>query len=371
MRFLLVNFDYSDFLDWFYGRHPGLAEQPFEEQYRARMASLHNVTTFYPRHLEALGHEAWHVWVNNEPLQRAWARQHGVKLTPRRRLHFRMRRHLVPWVSYERTERWRDEVLRAQIEHYKPEVLMCFYIVLSREFLLEVKPHLRWLVGQHAAPVPRGVDFTVYDLMISSLPNLVSHFRSLGVRSELVKWAFEPAALDSIGQPEQTIAVSFIGSLQPAHAGRREWLEYLCERLPLDVWGPNLEGLPPDSPVRPRYRGQAWAEEMYGLLARSRISLNHHIDVAGNHANNLRLFEATGMGSLLVTDHKSDLHQMFEPGTEVVTFKDAPECVERVRYYLEHEDERAAIARAGQQRTLRDHRLKDRIAELVRAIESL
>ena len=40
---------------------------------------------------------------------------------------------------------------------------------------------------------------------------------------------------------------------------------------------------------------------MYKILGRSKISFNRHINTAENNANNMRLYEATGMGSLLLT----------------------------------------------------------------------
>jgi hypothetical protein len=51
---------------------------------------------------------------------------------------------------------------------------------------------------------------------------------------------------------------------------------------------------------------------MYKILGRSRIVLNHRGDIAP-FANNLRLYEATGMGALLITDWKKNLHEMLEP----------------------------------------------------------
>ena len=42
----------------------------------------------------------------------------------------------------------------------------------------------------------------------------------------------------------------------------------------------------------------------------------------------MRLYEATGVGTLLVTDYKDNLHEMFIPGKEVVVYRDADEAVE-------------------------------------------
>ena len=70
-----------------------------------------------------------------------------------------------------------------------------------------------------------------------------------------------------------------------------------------------------------------------------------------------------------ITDWKKNLHEMFEPGKEVVAYRTPEECVEMVKYYLDHDDERQAIARAGQQRTLRDHTFHQRMQELVDIVQ--
>jgi spore maturation protein CgeB len=107
---------------------------------------------------------------------------------------------------------------------------------------------------------------------------------------------------------------------------------------------------------------------MYKVLRQSLLTLNHHIDIASAYAGNLRLFEATGVGTLLITDWKKNLHDMFEPGKEVVCYRTPEECAEMVQYYLEHDEEREAIARAGQQRTLRDHTYYQRMQSLLEII---
>jgi spore maturation protein CgeB len=92
--------------------------------------------------------------------------------------------------------------------------------------------------------------------------------------------------------------------------------------------------------------------------------VNCHIDLAGEYADNMRLFEAPGMGALLVTDWKVNLGEIYRVGDEVVAYRTPDECLELVEYYLTHEDERAAIARAGQARTLREHTYAHRAQEL-------
>ena len=65
-----------------------------------------------------------------------------------------------------------------------------------------------------------------------------------------------------------------------------------------------------------------------------------------------------------LTDAKANLGDLFEVGKEVVAYRDTAEAVEMIRYYTAHPEERDAIARAGQERTLRSHGYAQRMVEL-------
>lgn len=386
MRFLILNVDYPDFLQWLYAEQSGLKRRSYKEQMQARNESLFGVADFYSSNLCKLGHEARDIHVNNEVMQKAWAREHGITIhepglvvqrtgttlqrarrklarTPVRYLKLFLRSFLR---SLDLYQSWVYDILAAQIRHYKPDVVLNQAMdVISSCFLVEMKPFIRLMVGQIAAPLPQNADFSCYDLVISSLPNYVELFRQMGIQSELQRLAFEPRILDKLNRLAGQTAVSFVGGLSSVHKNRVDLLEYLCERVDIDVWGPGAESLPSGSLIRRRYHGEAWGIDMYRILHNSRISLNQHIGIAESYANNCRLFEATGVGTLLITDWKVNLHEMFEPGKEVVAYRTPEECVELIQYYLEHDDEREAIARAGQQRTLKEHTYYNRMQELV------
>ena len=119
-----------------------------------------------------------------------------------------------------------------------------------------------------------------------------------------------------------------------------------------------------DERIARRSRPPLFGLEMFGQLRAGRVALNTHIDISPVSASNMRLFEATGVGTCLLTDRKENLPQLFEPDAEVVTYRDAAECVEKVRYLLGHEAERRRIADAGQRRTLRDHTFADRASRI-------
>lgn len=374
MRILILNADYGAFLSWLYDDTPGLAERSYDEQMRARNASLFGVADFYSHNLRALGHEAWEVHANNEPMQRAWAREHGLPLAhPGRRWEFRMRRGLLPWAARVADRRWVDRVLAAQIEHYRPDVIINQVLDgIAPSFVRRFAAPGRMLVGQVAAPLPdeRGID--LYDLILSSLPNFTARFEAMGITSRLHRFAFDERVLDTLSYQEPSVPVSFVGSISRHHSGRTALLRYLAERAPLTLWGKGAETLGAEDEALARaHHGTAWGREMYAVLNRSMITLNHHIEVAGSYANNMRLFEATGVGAMLLTDWKENLAEIFEPGVEAVVYRDERECAELIVYYLAHDDERAAIAHAGRERTLRDHTYLNRMGELIETIEEV
>jgi len=167
------------------------------------------------------------------------------------------------------------------------------------------------------------------------------------------------------------VGATFVGGVNPSiHSDGTRLLEEVAEGAPLEIWGYGSDALPEDSPIRRVHRGEAWGLDMFELLARSKIVLNRHINAAEGHANNMRLYEATGTGALLLTDRGSNLSDLFEPGREVVVYEDAEDLVEKVDGYLADDAARMAIARAGQERTLREHTYARRIGELAEMLEA-
>jgi spore maturation protein CgeB len=325
---------------------------------------------FYSSNLRKLGYEAWAIYANNEFMQKAWADEHGLRIDSGKRWQFRLRRGLVPWVSRATNRQWVYAIMTAQIKHYKPDVLLNQAMDgVSNDFLRGIKPYVKLLAGQHAATrLPETENWSVYDLVISSFPPTLDWFRLKGVSAELSRLGFEPHVLSHLKDGEKKIPISFIGSFYPVHSTRVEWLEYLCSMFQVKVWSPHTNYLPAASPILRSYVGPAWGIEMYQVLRDSRLTLNHHGNIPA-YANNQRLFEATGVGTLLVTDWKADLHEMFELGKEVIAYRTPEECLEMIRYYMEHDEEREVIACAGQQRTLRDHTYYIRMQELADIVQ--
>ncbi len=321
---------------------------------------------FYSRHLRDLGYEADDIIFNCEPLQRRWAEEHGVR---GRGMGVRIP---APVARLALVRRWVDgygtliDIAMRQIRQARTDVLYLQDLnLLPPELLRSLKDSVRLVVGQIACPLPADDYLKAYDLILTSFPHYVARFRAMGIASEYFRIGFDPVVLDELGSVARTRPCTFVGGISPAHGGRTAFLEQLARSVDIEFFGYGARALRASSPILARHRGEAWGMDMYRVLAESRITVNVHIDVAENFANNMRLYEATGCGTLLVTDDKDNLYELFSPGNEIVAYRSPVEAIEWIRYYMEHPDEAAAVARAGQARTLREHTYRRRMEELV------
>lgn len=122
-------------------------------------------------------------------------------------------------------------------------------------------------------------------------------------------------------------------------------------------------------------RGPLESSKYYELIAKSRIVLNVHRDEEEDYGN-LRVYEATGVGSVLLTDRGESLKEFFKVDygsdnamqtAEIATFTDADDCRKKIEFLLKNPDVANRIAANGRIRTLRDHTVMKR-CELIAPI---
>ena len=362
MRIAIVDTYYDGVLDAIYARDPRLCDAPADDQRAAILAVGFGTSDTYSTGLGAAGHDVRDLIVNAVPLQRRWALEHG-----RRGLAWALNLPAAGPAGRRLRRRLLRAVTVAQIEAFDADVVYLQDLTwLSRGELEHLKRAGRRLVGQIGSAPPRDGRFEMLDLAITSFPHFVPRLEAAGVTARYQALAFDPRVLDRVGTVERDIDVAFVGTIHPRgiHREGTALLERLAREVDLQLWGQIQDRLAPDSPILSRHHGPAWGDDMFRVLARSRIVVNRHGDIAEGFANNMRLFEATGMGALLVTEAAPNLPQLFAPGQEVVAYEDADDLVRRIRHLLADEDERARIARAGQRRTLAEHTYARRMVEL-------
>lgn len=330
---LFVNTYYPGFIEHHYKSHSGLVQGSYGEQHRSLQEACFGDSDFYSSGLRRAGWSAVDMIANCAPLLYRWAEEHGAD-----------------------PKSASLDIVLAQIRDVRPQVLYLQDLGMgTKEFLAAVRPYADLIVGQIASPIPPQAYLDGFDILISSFPHFVEMFRSQGRTAYYQPLAFDPRVIERVGALPREFPLTFVGGLSPAHRERQELLVKLGTALPMHCWGYGTKALAQRGIDAARLHGDAWGLDMFSVLARSRMTLNHHIDVAKSNANNMRLFEATGCGALLVTDYKDNLADLFEIGSELVAYRSVEECEDLIAYYLTHPEEGAAIAKRGQARTLRDH----------------
>lgn len=333
MKFLQVYTFYPVYLEHrFGGSIPGADSDSVLRFLREdRFLASHD----WARELEQRGWDArW--WVANcRPAVDAYRREHGL--------------------GQAATTEDENATLAHLIEEFRPDVLFVGNPVrFDGRFLASLKFRPRLIVGWMAAPFPPEIDWRGFDLLLSHLTTCRAGALRQGVRRvERFHPGFPLEIWDRFGSARPECDVVFSGQWTSDHARRNALFHQLARAADLpanrmDVrfhFAPHASRLPPE--IERRDHGARWGLDMFKALRSGRISLNAEIDMASGEAGNMRLFEATGMGSMLLTEHQPNIDAFFEPGREIETFRNSDEMLEKIRWYLAHPVELEAVAEAG------------------------
>ena len=110
------------------------------------------------------------------------------------------------------------------------------------------------------------------------------------------------------------------------------------------------------------------SDKVFGVYRQSKIVPHVHYNEEPADGISLRPFEATGSGAMLICDDgRKDIFNVFKDGEEFVSFKDgdAEDFRKKVKYYLEHEDERQRIARNGYKKVMTAHTYNVRMKHMM------
>lgn len=201
-------------------------------------------------------------------------------------------------------------------------------------------PIAGYLIDVHQQLAPRLCYANYLDHVFVAQPDYLPDFRAQGHPS--VHWL--PLGCD----PEIHFAtgnarihdVGFVGKLGKPGSDRFVTLQRVLAAFDTNDT---------QRPYTPKQMGETYS--------RSRIVFNKSI----NRDLNMRFFEGLAAGALVVTDHiENGLGEFGRDGEHYVTYRDADEAIDKIRYYLAHDAERERIARCGQRLVHAQHTYLDR-----------
>jgi spore maturation protein CgeB len=395
-KFLKVTSYYKGFIDNFFFNNSELMIRPSGEQLTSILDKEFGWGNYFQINLNKLGNEAYEIVYNADSIQNMWAKENNVNATTR------------------------EDIFLGQIKSIRPDILFIqdntafkasFVSTIRREC-----PFIKKIIGWICAP------FSEDNKRLLSLCDFVfscsNYFQSLltkdGIKNYRLDHAFESSMLERIHKNNSFPSSNFlfVGSFFPGseyHDMRAKIIEKLFEesidvtiytqlkkdrklfikqvvyllhkalkKIKLESIVENFEAgrkvaqlneFPRDLKFSKHFWNSINNTPLFGIdmlkaLSKAKIVLNSHGGIAGDFACNIRLFEATGAGACLLTDHKKNISDFFIPDSEVVTYKSISECVEKTKWLLAHPEEARKIALAGQKRTLQDHTFYNRAVEL-------
>lgn len=389
--FVRITSYYPQLIESFYINHSEAKNNSYWNQYTLFVNTAFETASSYVKNLNKTGIEAYGIISNAAILQNTWKKENNLPQD----------------IS-------RQELIIRQLKSLKPDVVWIddFSLIDSswKNSLLQEVPSLKLLLGHICAPynAVTAEKFKLFDIIFTCIPCQQRELTSLGINAQLMYHGFEATALDNINTNNSFPASDFLfsGSLYAGsgfHKSRMEYIEALLNAgIKMDLYCNlepqskliakkamyhlinslntlHLESIINTFPVLKKnknygntpvnfYSGTllksskppVFGYAMYQLISKAKICFNIHGEVADRCAGNIRLFEATGLGSCLVTDWKDNITDLFVPDKEIITYKSVEECIEKVKWLNAHPDECKAIAKAGQKRTLMEHTFENR-----------
>ena len=352
-RFLQITSFYQKYLLDFYKKNPTLSSRSADEQVNKVLedgfSAIHNFTPYITKH----GYKSKFIIANNKPAQFKWLEENQP--------------------TSNLPDNWISDITRRQIEFYRPDILfLSDAFGFESKFIRQLSFRPELVIGWTGEPVLPGLDWSEFDIILSNFSYSRKIAKGNGAKATenfypgFVQWLNK-----NCDAPLPFYDVVFVGQWSALHQNRNQIIHALAKasnynkgfRLGLYLLG-QRQTMPPE--VQACCCGERFGLAMHQALRSGKIAINAGILP---EAGNMRLFETTGTGVFLLTEHQHNITDYFLPGEEIETFKDNQELIEKIHYYLKHTEKREAIAKKGQQRCLRDHSMEKRMIELDKIIK--
>ncbi len=187
-------------------------------------------------------------------------------------------------------------------------------------------------------------EWSVRAFMAQRHPELVPHFQALATPQRQL--AYETAVIWESTRQYRRDCLERLMPLGPTIAGDPGWRETFP--------GADFTALPELS----------YYDELPGFYPLCDVNFNcTSLQMKG--AVNQRVFDVPACGGFLLTDYRAQMENLFEPGRESVAYADPEEIPELARHYLDHPEERRAVAQAARRRVLAHHTYVTRMGQLL------
>ena len=146
---------------------------------------------------------------------------------------------------------------------------------------------------------------------------------------------------------------------------RRELVEMLAD-LPYDFRLYTGSDISNNPRIRRVSKGYAdYYTKMPSVFRNSKININNTLRSI-RRGIPLRVLDILACGGFVLSDYQPGIAEEFEEGKEIAFYYSLEDCKEKVKHYLEHDEERNAIAMAGHRKVLEHFPFKKRLSAVMR-----
>lgn len=142
---------------------------------------------------------------------------------------------------------------------------------------------------------------------------------------------------------------------------RIDLLEAVAERYAVDLFT-HIKDFPLQGLCV--HGGIDYLHEMPLIFKQSKINLNITLRSIKSGIP-LRAFDIMGAGGFLISNYQADFLDLFVPGEDFVYYESKEDLLQKVGYYLEHQEERKEIARNGHDKVAARHTYRHRVREMM------
>jgi spore maturation protein CgeB len=176
-----------------------------------------------------------------------------------------------------------------------------------------------------------------------------------------------PVELDERDLEQYKCEVSLVATHMPMKEHLIEQLLHLSPGLDLRIWGTQWAEYCRSLLVRrhtnPPLRGLAYVK----ALRATRINLGiMGVRPDAKDETSTRTYEIPASGGFMLHERSEEVLGLYREGKEIECFSSAEELAKKIDYYLAHDEEREAIARAGHLRCVPTYSYDNRVAEILR-----
>ena len=270
-----------------------------------------------------------------------------------------------------------SQAVLAKAEVFEPDLVLCMaQAPLTHQALKRLRKDnvatAMWFVEDHRLFTYWKAFAPYYDYfaVIQKEP-LLAELDELGVAALYLPLAalpslHGPAELSALDQRRYGADISFMGAGYP---NRRKAFHQLAH-LDFKIWGTEWDNEYALASLVQQGGARISPEEAVKIYNSSKINLNLHSSVnpktlvTGGDFVNPRTFELAACRAFQLVDQRGLLPELFADD-ELATFRSMDELKDKIDYYLNHEEERLALAAKSQARALKDHTYQQRMTALL------